>query len=346
MIDKYLDQVKEFEGFHPTPYWDYKQWTSGYGTKAKNKSELITKATAKWRLNKEMMKAEALVSKFADKHGIDIPRGVHAALSSLTYNAGSTWMKSGLGKKIAKRMYTSGMKNFVQYNRAGGKRLKGLVNRRNAEVLWFKDRKPYESTGEVTVTEKPVTKKPVTKKPASKKVKVDVGGTDIAVGVPSKGYVHWLETAQEFRRTGIKEIKGRVDNPVVVAMWALGRAGNIDEDETPWCAAFASCVLELSGIKSARTGWARSYLQWGKRIEKPREGCIVVFKRGSGGHIGFVVGKTSSGELAVLGGNQSDAVNVRSFDKSRVLGYMWPEGYPVPTESLPIVKVGRSYRES
>lgn len=141
----------------------------------------------------------------------------------------------------------------------------------------------------------------------------------------------WINTALAFR--GVKEIKGAKDNPVVVALWTLGKAGTVHDDETPWCAAWVSAVLELAGIKSARTGWSRSYLNWGDKLPGPAPGCIVVFKRGSGGHVGFVVGKDQRGNLMVLGGNQSDAVNVKPFDRSRVLGYRWPPGYEDPEET-------------
>ena len=79
----------------------------------------------------------------------------------------------------------------------------------------------------------------------------------------------------------------------------------------------------------------------------PAVGSIVVFERGSGGHIGFVVGRDYNDNLLVLGGNQSNAVNVRSFPRSRVLGYRWPEGYQKPeTTRLPkYADPGGSVRE-
>jgi uncharacterized protein (TIGR02594 family) len=160
--------------------------------------------------------------------------------------------------------------------------------------------------------------------------------------VREQGPKSWLNTASKY--LGMKEIVGPKHNPDVVKLWELGKAGNFDTDETPWCAAFVSAVLEESGIRSARTGWSRSYLNWGKKLRGPAYGCIVVFKRGSGGHVGFVVGRTSSGHLAVLGGNQGNAVNIKAFKRSRVLGYRWPDGRPDPAgtgfSSLPKVRTG------
>lgn len=72
-------------------------------------------------------------------------------------------------------------------------------------------------------------------------------------------------------------------------------------------------------------------------LTKPTEGCIVVFERQGGGHVGFVVGKDSAGNLMVLGGNQGDAVNIRPFAMSRVSGYRWPDSLPPSIGSLPLL---------
>ena len=48
----------------------------------------------------------------------------------------------------------------------------------------------------------------------------------------------------------------------------------------------------------------QSYLSWGEKLDRPVLGCVVVFTRDGGGHVGFVVGKSTSGNLLVLGGNQ------------------------------------------
>jgi hypothetical protein len=59
---------------------------------------------------------------------------------------------------------------------------------------------------------------------------------------------------------------------------------------------------------------------------------VVVFKRDGGGHVGFVVGKDQAGNLMVLGGNQSDSVNIKPFKTDRVVGYRWPVGAPRPAD--------------
>ena len=144
----------------------------------------------------------------------------------------------------------------------------------------------------------------------------------------------WIELARQF--IGLHEVKGREHNPEILQMWKDIKRGGIKDDETPWCAAFVGSMLERCGIQSTRFESAKSYLSWGEKLDRPVYGCVVVFSRDGGGHVGFVVGKDKAGNLLVLGGNQGDAVNVKAFPLSRVTGYRWPEGEPVPAGDLPV----------
>ena len=51
--------------------------------------------------------------------------------------------------------------------------------------------------------------------------------------------------------------------------------------------------------------------------------AVLVFERGSGGHVGFAIGQDDT-HFFVLGGNQSDAVTIARIAKSRLLGARWP----------------------
>lgn len=139
----------------------------------------------------------------------------------------------------------------------------------------------------------------------------------------------WIAEARQY--IGQREIKGSAHNPTILRWWKLIKS-SFKDDETAWCAAFVGGVLEQCGITSTRSAAARSYLDFGKTLDKPAYGCVVVFWRGSpsgwSGHVGFIVGKDKRGNLMVLGGNQSDAVNIKPFSKSRVLGYRWPGIWP------------------
>ncbi|EMO5715235.1 TIGR02594 family protein [Enterobacter bugandensis] len=154
----------------------------------------------------------------------------------------------------------------------------------------------------------------------------------------------WLTEARKY--IGTREFKGPNHNPLIVQFWKDIRRGGIKDDETAWCAAYVGAMFERTGIRSSRFESAKSYLEWGAPLDAPMYGCVVVFSRNGGGHVGFVVGQTPDNDLLVLGGNQSDAINIRAFPRIRVVGYRWPVGEPVDKRLLPMMNAVVSERES
>lgn len=146
----------------------------------------------------------------------------------------------------------------------------------------------------------------------------------------------WITEAR--RHIGLREVKGAQHAPEILQFWRDIKRGGIKNDETPWCAAFVGACLERAGIRSTRFESANSYLTWGVKLAQPVVGCVAVFTRDGGGHVGFVVGQDKDGNLQVLGGNQrNDTVCVATFGRARVTGYRWPAGVPVPNEPLPVM---------
>lgn len=137
---------------------------------------------------------------------------------------------------------------------------------------------------------------------------------------------------------GVREIKGPVNEPKILSWWKDIKRSGIKDDETPWCAAFVGGCLENAGVVSSRFESARSYESWGVALSAPVYGCVVVFSRVGGGHVGFVVGQDSAGNLMVLGGNQGDAVNIRAFPRDRATAYRWPSDIPL-AETLPLPRL-------
>ena len=129
----YLDTIKRFEGFATQAKWDYAQFTNGYGTKAAHPGEQISREEADRRFKKEISEAALLVDRFAP----NLDSGTRAALTSLTFNAGTKWMSAGLGEAIKSGNLEEGRKIFLQYNKAGGDVLPGLARRRLEEATWF-----------------------------------------------------------------------------------------------------------------------------------------------------------------------------------------------------------------
>lgn len=133
----------------------------------------------------------------------------------------------------------------------------------------------------------------------------------------------WLNYARSY--VGVREIKGVVHNPLVVGFWKMARLAGIKNDEVPWCAGFVGAALE-----------SRAYLDWGEKIGAPEYGCVVVFSRAGGGHVGFCVGVDNRKRLMILGGNQGDAVSIAPFDRNRVVGYRRVPFVAFP-RSLPVL---------
>lgn len=114
------------------------------------------------------------------------------------------------------------------------------------------------------------------------------------------------------------------NNPKVVAYFKDSGNPGVKDDETAWCAAFVGAMLRRAGMKSTGALNARSYLDWGTPVDRKdaQPGDVVIFKRGNSswqGHVAFFV-KDRGALLDVLGGNQSNAVNIKGYSAKGLLG--------------------------
>ena len=100
---------------------------------------------------------------------------------------------------------------------------------------------------------------------------------------------------------------------------------NLNPAQTAWCAAVVNSAIAQSGGKGTGSNMARSFLNWGQPTQTPQPGDIAVFSRGDpngqSGHVGFFQGYDDNGNLRILGGNQSDGVNVASYGRDNLLGF-------------------------
>lgn len=155
----------------------------------------------------------------------------------------------------------------------------------------------------------------------------------------------WL--AEAAKHIGKKEVPGPGFNPWIKNLW-LGLKGGAwywntlgkgDDSLLPWCGAFMAAVMKACGIPyPERYASAKAWADWGKRLAVPVLGCVVVFTRVGGGHVGIVVGIDKLGRLLVLGGNQKDMVRIDPFDRPRVFAYVWPPGQPFVNTALPVLE--------
>ena len=150
-----------------------------------------------------------------------------------------------------------------------------------------------------------------------------VAATAVETGPPA---LVWREEAR--RLIGVRETRGPDDNRQIMD-WADDLELDYDGDDIPWCGLFvAHCLASTLPDEILPTGMlsARSWLRFGESCE-PVRGAVLVFWRGKRdgwqGHVGFYEGEDDD-HFMVLGGNQSDAVNVAPLRKDRLLQARWP----------------------
>lgn len=140
----------------------------------------------------------------------------------------------------------------------------------------------------------------------------------------------WLSVAR--MAIGLREVAGAQSNPVVM-QWAkdIGAPDWYDNDDKPWCAVFLNRVLMACQLPMAGKGFellrAKSFESWGVPLVLPSFGCVLVFRRPEGAHVGLYLGEDQS-RFCVLGGNQGNAVSVTWIDKARLTAMRWPTGLP------------------
>lgn len=143
--------------------------------------------------------------------------------------------------------------------------------------------------------------------------------------MPSITSASWMRIAKG--EIGVKEIPGPEDNPRIEEYLATTDYPVPEDysDEVPSCSAFVNWVLKKDGIKGTNSAWSQSWKNWGKKLESPRYGAIIVFYWGNGrGHTGFVWDYDEDG-VWVLGSNQHDSVNITYFSYKNVVAYRMPK---------------------
>lgn len=121
---------------------------------------------------------------------------------------------------------------------------------------------------------------------------------------------------------GTKEIVGKIHSEVILG-WAkeLGIENIYTNDEIAWCGLFIAYVCKKANLDinmSARESlWALNWNKFGERQNVAMLGDLLTFRRNSGGHVGIYVGEDATC-YHVLGGNQSNMVNITRVEKTRL----------------------------
>ena len=146
--DALVEFLKNEEGFSAKPYWDYAQFTVGYGTRCPDdmleeyKTNGISKEAAETLLRNYLASTEnTLNKKFIDQYGLTLTQGQFDALITFTYNCGSGWISKtsdNFFNAVKKGATGSELINaFALWCSAGGQILPGLVRRRLSEANMF-----------------------------------------------------------------------------------------------------------------------------------------------------------------------------------------------------------------
>lgn len=131
----------------------------------------------------------------------------------------------------------------------------------------------------------------------------------------------WIDVAESF--LGTKEVPGPKSNPIIV-QWAKDIGGYAAKyyttDSIPWCALFTAYCLIKGGCKVDIDNplWVPNYHKYGTHC-RPVYGCVMDF----GYHIGFYISEDDD-YYHILGGNQSDMVNVIRIPKHHLVSSRWP----------------------
>lgn len=149
----------------------------------------------------------------------------------------------------------------------------------------------------------------------------------------------WLEVFDRVR--GMHEVRnnGALRRFLASDGHALG-----DPAKYPWCGDLVETCIRLglphepfNGPLAQNPYWARNWLDFGLPVNPLNaRGCVGVWPRGSGGHVGFIVGHDAR-YWYVDGGNQSNETCRVRIPKSReLLGARWPVTHR-NLESLPVM---------
>jgi uncharacterized protein (TIGR02594 family) len=123
---------------------------------------------------------------------------------------------------------------------------------------------------------------------------------------------------------GTTEIVGPQSNPVIMG-WAqeLGLR-QYTNDDISWCGLYIGIVMHRAGRPIVKDPlFARNWANFGVDVKEPMLGDLLVFSRESGGHVGIYVGETVQ-SYHVLGGNQSNQVNIVLIAKNRLVASRRP----------------------
>ena len=133
-----LDLIKQFEGFSPTIYNCPGGWpTIGYGHVVRDHEWARFANGIGERLGGDVLRCDVRTAERSVLRLIHVPldNGQFDALASFAFNlGGGSLQRSTLRRKVNRGEHDEVPAEFVRWVWAGGRRLRGLVRRREAEA--------------------------------------------------------------------------------------------------------------------------------------------------------------------------------------------------------------------
>jgi uncharacterized protein (TIGR02594 family) len=137
-----------------------------------------------------------------------------------------------------------------------------------------------------------------------------------------EGNTPWLQVAHG--EIGQREMPGRDNNSRVMEYISAVRSPQgVQDDDVDWASAFVEWTLNQTDIRGPRTMRPRDWLNWGRIVDPPQRGCIIVLDLGRLSHVGFYLDDVGA-SYKVLGGNQSDQVSISLYHRDSGLGCRMP----------------------
>lgn len=137
---------------------------------------------------------------------------------------------------------------------------------------------------------------------------------------------------------GTQEVVGASSNPIILS-WAqeVGLEDVYTNDDIAWCGLWMAVIATRAGWSPVHHPlWARNWMQFGNPASTAMLGDILVFSRGSGGHVAVYVGEDNT-TYHILGGNQSNMVNITRRKKNTLLAVRrprWRVSQPVEVQQI------------
>lgn len=145
------------------------------------------------------------------------------------------------------------------------------------------------------------------------------------VPAPLEAMPPWM--AEMRRRAGLHEVR---DNAKLMEWLKIGKyLGN--PKELPWCGdAVETCFAKELPLEPLPSNpfWAQGWVKFDKPLADAHVGAVGVIRwSASAGHVGIVAAATAT-QVCLLGGNQSNAITLAWFPRSKFIGFRWPTTFP------------------